>query len=81
MSRTKVAPSGLILPLPLQFLAPWLAVWAPADASTADRLPESRESSPEGEARWQEAAVDDADRRRLAVLDKQLWVDHVGVSR
>jgi putative transposase len=72
VSRKKAEPSGSMLPLPLQFLAAWLAVWfervlqQQVDYLTAENkiLKEKL-----GDRRMQ---LTDADRRRLAILGKKL---------
>ena len=70
MSRKKAEPLGSMLPLPLRFLAAWLAVWlARALQRQVDYLMAENKILKEklGDRRLQ---LTDAERRRLAILGK-----------
>jgi putative transposase len=72
VSRKKAEPSGSMLPLPLQFLAAWLAVWFERVLQQqVDYLMAENKILKEnlGDRRLQ---LTDADRRRRAVLGKKL---------
>jgi hypothetical protein len=72
VSRKKADPLGSMLPLPLQFLAAWLAVWfARALQRQVDYLMAENKILKEelGDRRLQ---LTNADRRRLAILGKEL---------
>jgi hypothetical protein len=72
VSRTKVEPSGLILPLPLQFLAAWLAVWLQRILPQQIDYLKAENQAPKEKVGGKKLQLTDADRRRLAVLGKQL---------
>ena len=72
MSRKKAEPLGSMLPLPLQFLAAWLAVWfARALQQQVDYLMTENKILKEklGDRKLQ---LTNADRSRLAILGKEL---------
>jgi putative transposase len=72
VSRKKAAPSGSMLPLPLQFLAAWLAVWfARALQQQVDYLMAENRILKEKLGN-QKLRLTDADRRRLAIVGKEL---------
>jgi len=78
VSRKKAEPLGSMLPLPLQFLAAWLAVWfARALQRQVDYLmAENRVLKEElGDRKLQ---LTNADRQRLAILGKELGLKALG---
>ena len=72
MSRKKDESSGSILPLPLQFLAAWLGVWfARALQQQVDYLRAENQILKE-KLGGRKLDLTNAERRRLAVLGKEL---------
>jgi len=72
VSRNKVEPLGSMLPLPLQFLAAWLAVWfARALQRQVDYLMAENKILKEKLGNWRLQLID-ADRRWLAILGRKL---------
>jgi hypothetical protein len=72
VSRKKGEPSGSMLPLPLQFLAAWLAVWfARTLQQQVDYLMAENRILKEKLGN-QKLRLTDADRRRLAIVGKEL---------
>ena len=72
MSRSKAEPSGSILPLPLQFLAAWLAVWLQRILQQQIDYLKAENRALKEKLGGKKVQVSDADRRRLAVLGNQL---------
>jgi hypothetical protein len=78
VGRKKAGPLGSILPLPLQFLAAWLAVWfARALQRQVDYLMAENKILKErlGDRKLQ---LTNADRRRLAILGEELGLKVLG---
>ncbi len=78
VSTKKTEPLGSMLPLPLQFLAAWLAVWfARALQRQVDYLMAENRALKEklGDRKLQ---LTNADRRRLAILGKELGLKVLG---
>ena len=78
MSRKKAEPLGSMLPLPLQFLAAWLAVWfARALQRQVDYLMAENRVLKE-KLGGRKLQLTNADRRRLAILGKELGLKALG---
>ena len=79
MTRKKDEPAGSMLPLPLQFLAAWLAVWLGRVLQPGGRLPDGQEPDPArrrlGGGRMR---FTDAERRRLRRAGQADGAESVG---
>lgn len=72
MSRTKERPGGSPLPLSLQFLAAWLAVWLGRALQQQVGYLKAENRVLKKTLGANKVRLTDADRRRLAVLGKKL---------
>ena len=72
MSRTKAEPSGSLLPMPLQFLAAWLAVWLQRILQQQIDYLKAENRALKEKLGGKKLRLTDADRRQLAVLGNQL---------
>jgi transposase len=72
VSRKKAEPLGSMLPLPLQFLAAWLAVWLGRALQDQVDYLKAENRVLMNSLGMNKLRLTDADRRRLAVLGKKL---------